>query len=523
MKSLCRNFRVPITAAAVLLSVTALLALSGWTFELPTLADRSEALLRHARYLASDELAGRGVDNPGIDLARDYIAAEFKKYGLTPGGQNGGFFQSLEVVVGVTIKQPSSLTLAGGPTLALHEEWIPFGLSRSGSVEAEVVFAGYGITAKDYGYDDYAGLDVKDKIVLVLRYEPPPKDEKSPFRKAPRYSSHASLVSKANNARAHGAVGMILVDLDQPRSGEKGLIPTRRTLGRTDAEIVATQVKGEVAERRLEEAGVSLRELKERIDREEKPASTSLPGLRASLNVTLEKITKKTDNVIGVLPGSDPELKKENVVIGAHYDHIGLGYFGTRDTKAEGQIHNGADDNASGTAVLMNLAERLGARASRPARTIVFIAFTAEELGVLGSAHYVGHPLFPLASTKAMINLDMVGRMKDNRLTVAGVDTAKEFRPLVTQAGQEFGVEINLSSRAAGGSDHTPFYRKDIPVLHFYTGTHEDYHRPTDDWQKLNLQGMAKVSDVVLSVAERLAMSKEPPAFVHTPAGEPRS
>ncbi|MBI1992967.1 MAG: M28 family peptidase, partial [Deltaproteobacteria bacterium] len=120
-------------------------------------------------------------------------------------------------------------------------------------------------------------------------------------------------------------------------------------------------------------------------------------------------------------------------------------------------------------------------------------------------------------------NLDMVGRMKDNRLTVAGVDTAKEFRPLVTQAGQEFGVEINLSSRAAGGSDHTPFYRKDIPVLHFYTGTHEDYHRPTDDWQKLNLQGMAKVSDVVLSVAERLAMSKEPPAFVHTPAGEPRS
>ncbi len=523
MKSPFRNFRVRITAAAVLLSLTALLALSGWTFELPTFTDRSEALLRHARYLAAEELMGRAVDNPGIDLARDYIAAEFKRYGLAPGGADGGFFQSLEVLVGVNIKQPSSLTFADARAPALYEEWIPLGFSRSGTVEAEVVFAGYGITAKDYGYDDYAGLDVKDKIALVLRYEPPPKDDKSPFRKPPRYSNHASLVSKANNARAHGAVGMILVDLDPARAGEKGLIPTRRTLGRTDAGIVATQVKREIVEKQLERAGVSLGELKERIDREEKPASAPLPGIRASLAVALEKTTKRTDNVIGVLPGSDLELKKENIIIGAHYDHIGLGYFGTRDARTEGQIHNGADDNASGTAVLMHLAERLSGRGSRPARTVVFIAFTAEELGVLGSAHYADHPVFPLASTKAMINLDMVGRMKDNGLTVAGIDTAKEFRPLVAQAGQQFGVEINPSSRAAGGSDHAVFYRKNIPVLHFYTGAHEDYHKPTDDWEKLNVEGMVKVSEVVLSVAEKLAMSKEPPTFVHAPSGGPSS
>lgn len=523
MKSLFKNFRAPITAAAALLLLTALPTLSGWTFELPTLTDRSEAILRHVRYLASDELMGRGVDNPGIDLARDYIAAEFKRYGLAPGGENGGFFQSLEALVGANVKEPSRLSLGDASPLALHEEWIPLGFSRSGSVEAEVVFAGYGITATDYGYDDYAGLDVKGKIVLVLRYEPPPKDDQSPFRKPPRYSNHATLLSKANNARAHGAIGMILVDLHPPRPGEKGLIPTRRTLGRTDAGIVATQVKREVVERRLEETGISLQELKERIDREEKPASTSLPGLRASLNVALEKITKRTDNVIGVLPGSDPELKKENIIIGAHYDHIGLGYFGTRDTKAEGQIHNGADDNASGTAVLMNLAERLSGRASRPARSVVFIAFTAEEMGVQGSAHYVAHPAFPLASTKAMINLDMVGRMKDNRLTVAGIDTAKEFRPLVTAAGREFGAEINPSSRAFGGSDHAVFYRKNIPVLHFYTGSHEDYHKPTDDWEKLSIEGMMKVSDVVLSVAEKLAVSKEPPTFVHASSGGPRS
>jgi hypothetical protein len=521
MKSRWKNSRALIVVA-LFLFLAAAVAFSAWSFELPTTGDRSEAILKHARYLASDELMGRGVDHPAIDLARDYIAADFKRHGLSPGGDNGSFFQSLEVLVGADVKQPSSARIGAGEPLALSDEWVPFGFSRSGSVEAEVVFAGYGITAKDYGYDDYAGLDVKDKIVLVLRYEPPPKDDKSPFRKGPRYSNHAALVSKANNARAHGASGMILVDLHPPRAGEKGLIPLRRTLGHKDVGIVAAQVKREIVERALEKLGISLRELKERIDREERPASTPLPEARAALSVALEKVTRKTDNVIGVLPGADPELKKENIVIGAHYDHLGLGYFGTRDTTAEGQIHNGADDNASGTAVLMHLAERLSGR-PRPARTVVFIAFTAEELGTYGSNHYVNHPTFPLESTKAMINLDMVGRMKDNRLTAAGIDTAKEFRALVTAAGQEFGVEINPSSRAGGGSDHAPFYRRKIPVLHFYTGGHEDYHKPTDDWEKLNLEGMTKVSDVVLWVAEKLAMTKEAPTFVHAPPAKPQS
>lgn len=520
MKNRRRNSLALAPALFLFFAVAA--ALSAWSFELPTLGKRADALLRHARYLASDELMGRGVDHPTIDLARDYIAAEFKRHGLSPGGDNGSFFQSLEVLVGANVKQPSSARIGAGEPLALSDEWVPFGFSRSGSVEADVVFAGYGITAKDYGYDDYAGLDVKDKIVLILRYEPPPKDDKSPFRKGPRYSNHAALASKATNARAHGAIGMILVDLHPPRAGEKGLLPIRRTLGQKDVGIVAAQVKREIVESRLQELGISLQELKERIDREEKAASAPLPGVRASLSVVLEKVTRKTDNVIGVLPGADPELKKENIVIGAHYDHIGLGHFGTRDAAAAGQVHNGADDNASGTAVLIHLAERLSSR-PRPARTIVFIAFTAEELGTYGSNHYVNHPTFPLESTKAMINLDMVGRMKDNRLTAAGIDTAKEFRPLVTAAGQEFGVEINPSARAGGGSDHAPFYRRKIPVLHFYTGGHEDYHKPTDDWEKLNIEGMTKVGDVVLWVAEKLAISKQAPTFVHAPSGKPPS
>jgi len=516
-----RPLAIRIPAAFVL---PFLFILAGWATEIPSPArPASDEILRHARYLASDELMGRGVDNPGIDLARDYIAAEFKRYGLVPVGESGTFFQGLEVVTGAKINEPSGLSFAGGPPLALNEEWIPLGLSRSAKIEGEVVFAGYGITAKDYGYDDYADLDVKDKTVLVLRYEPPPKNEKSPFRKAPRYSNHSALLSKAANARSHGAVAMILVDLNPPREGEKGLLSIRRTLGRNDTGIVAAQVKREIVEERLHEMGISLRELKEKIDLEEKPASTPLPGFRITLDVALEKITKKTDNVIGVLPGADPQLRGENIVIGAHYDHIGLGYYGTRDATAEGQIHNGADDNASGTTVLMHLAERLSRRQNRPARSVVFVAFTAEELGLYGSNYYVNHPSFPIDATKAMLNLDMVGRMRDNRITAAGIDTAKEFRAIVTAAGQEVGVEVVLSQRSAGGSDHVSFYNKNIPILHFYTGTHEDYHKPTDDWEKLNIEGMLKVSDLVLAVLDKIAVSKEPPTFVRSLPDQPRS
>ncbi len=524
MKIKFDNSRAVARSAVSTFVLAFFVTLTAWTTEVPSpIPSASEELLRHVRYLASDELMGRGVDTPGITLARDYIAGEFKRYGLVPGGESGTFFQGLEVVTGVKVNEPSSLSFGGGSDLILNEEWNAFGFSGSGNVEGEVVFTGYGITIKDYGYDDYAGLDVKGKIVLVLRYEPPPKNETSPFQKAPRYSNHATLLSKVTNARNHGAIGMILVDLDPLRAGEKGLIPIRRTLGPKDAGIVAAQIKREIAEKRLQEAGVSLRELKEKIDQEEKPASIVLPGLRAALHIALQKITKKTENVVGILSGSDPQLKEENIVIGAHYDHIGLGYFGTRDATTKGQIHNGADDNASGTAVMMNLAERLSHRAQRLSRTIVFVAFTGEELGIHGSRHYVSSPPFPIGSTKTMINLDMVGRMKDNRLTAGGIDTAKEFRAIVTTAGKEFGTEIALSPRGIGGSDHVSFYNKNIPVLHFYTGSHEDYHRPTDNWEKLNIEGMAKISDVVLAVVEKIAASKEPPTFVHLSSTSPRS
>ncbi len=519
-------FRSRASIARKLISTLILILLflhSGWTGEAPSRSQsNAEELLRHVRYLASDELLGRGVDTAGIDMARDYITREFQKSGLSPGGENGTYDQALDVDIGVRVKEASALRVAHGPPLPLMEEWVPLGFSRSGTIDEDIVFVGYGITAKDYDYDDYSGMDVKGKIVLVLRYEPPPKNEKSPFQKFPRYSRYAALLYKANNARDHGANGMILVDLNPRREGEPELIPLTRSLWLMDPTLIAAQARRQVVEKLLEEKGVSLRELKEKIDRDEKPASTSLPGLKASLNINLEKITKKTANVVGALPGSDPRLKKEYVVIGAHYDHLGFGHFGTDDTSTEGQIHHGADDNASGTAVLLNLAERLSRLPERLPRTIVFIAFTGEERGLYGSRYYVSHPIFPIESTRTMINLDMIGRMRNNRLPISGIDTAKEFSTWITEISQKLGIEVSQSkSTGADRSDHASFYNKNIPNLNFSTGLHDDYHRPTDTWDKLNIEGMEKIGDIALALVQKIAETKESLAFVRLPSPSP--
>ena len=508
-------------AAVVTLTFVALFAFSAWTFEIPSLADpRVDRLRDHVRYLASDELTGRGVETPGIKLARDYIAREFAKYGLRPGGDKGSYLQGFDVATGVTVKQPALMAFGKQAPLRLNEEWVPLGLSGSGKVEGDVVFAGYGITAKDYGYDDYAGIDAKGKIVLVLRYEPPPKDEKSPFQKAPRYSNHATLRAKANNARDHGAVGMILVDLNYSGDEQKELLSTLSSLWRGGNRLIAAQVRRGAIEKWLEWQGISLKSLKEKIDREEKPASQPLPAVQAALEVNLEEVRQRTENVIGVLPGSDPTLKDENIVIGAHYDHVGFGHYGARDSHTSGQIHYGADDNASGIAVLLHLAERLSRAQLKPARTVVFVAFSGEELGLHGSRQYVNSPTVPLSSTKAMFNLDMVGRLRDNRLTVFGTRSAKELSGIVLEEAQKLGLQVSESD-SIGRSDHMPFYNKKIPALHFFTGSHPDYHRPSDTWEKLNVEGMAKVTELVRGIAEKIANRKEPMSFVSLPSRPP--
>ncbi|HEU4341511.1 MAG TPA: M20/M25/M40 family metallo-hydrolase [Candidatus Binatia bacterium] len=507
--------------AALLLISGALFCFSGWAFETKTPIDSTSVALReHARYLASDQLAGRGVDTPGAALARDYIASEFTKYGLRPAGADGTYLQSFDVATGVAVKQPTSLILANEAPLPLNEAWTPLGLSASGKIEAELVFAGYGITVKDYGYDDYAGIDARGKIVLVLRYEPPPKNENSPFQKSQRYSVHATLRAKANNARDHGARGMILVDLNTPGNDDKELISMSGSLWRSGNHLIAAQVRRSVVEKWLHRYGISVPRLKQQIDREEKPASLPFAGAKVTLQVNLEEIHRRADNVIGILPGSDAKLKDETIVVGAHYDHLGLGHFGTPDPKTRGQIHYGADDNASGTAVLLELAKQLSRSKSKPARTIVFAAFSAEELGLHGSRHYINHPPVPLSATRAMINFDMVGRLRDNRVTVFGARSAHGLSEIINEQATRLGLVL-IESDNVGRSDHISFYNKKIPSFHFFTGSHADYHRPTDTWEKLNIEGMAKIVRLTLATVERIASGKEAMNFVSLPSRPP--
>ena len=211
----------------------------------------------------------------------------------------------------------------------------------------------------------------------------------------------------------------------------------------------------------------------------------------------------KGSNVIGLLPGRDPVLRNETVIVGAHYDHLGLGGFGSLDPDSTGKVHNGADDNASGAAMLIAIAERLAP--TPPARTTVFIAFSGEELGLLGSAYYVKQPIYPLATTLAMINLDMVGRLRQKRLIVYGSQTAREFPPLLDSLNWYAGLDLKAQGDGYGPSDQSSFYAAGRPVLHFFTDLHEDYHRTTDDWQKINVEGFDQVTAFVTGLVTALA------------------
>jgi hypothetical protein len=208
-------------------------------------------------------------------------------------------------------------------------------------------------------------------------------------------------------------------------------------------------------------------------------------------------------NVIGILPGRDPVLRNQTVILGAHYDHLGLGGFGSLDPDSTGMVHNGADDNASGVAALIQVAARLAV--SPPARTVVFIAFSGEELGLLGSDHYVKEPIYPLAGTLAMINLDMIGRLRNGRLIVYGARSAKEFPALLDSLNWYAGFDLKPQGDGYGPSDQSSFYSAKRPVLHLFTDLHEDYHRTTDDWQKINLDGLKRVSDFTLGLVTALA------------------
>jgi hypothetical protein len=263
--------------------------------------------------------------------------------------------------------------------------------------------------------------------------------------------------------------------------------------------------------------GTDLSILERDIDQGPKPQSRDIPGWRLKGEVTVERRKADVKNVVAVLEGEGP-LADETIVIGAHYDHLGLGGAGSRAI-GEKLIHNGADDNGSGTAALIEVARILAARDKKLSRRVVFIAFTGEERGLIGSARYCREPLYPLEKTVAMLNMDMVGRLKDEKLIIQGVNTATEFAPIVERLGKQYGFEVTEKTGGFGPSDHSSFYSYKIPVMHFFTGLHSDYHRPSDDFDKINVGGMRRVAEMVTDTAVALAEAETRPAYLEQTSG----
>ncbi|HEV8491088.1 MAG TPA: M28 family peptidase [Candidatus Angelobacter sp.] len=488
------------------LSILALLLFAAGIGHAQTAGQR---YLDDVKHLTVPSMEGRGDGTKGLIRAAHLIEQRYKSLGLEPAGVRS-YFQPFAVVTGARLKADNFLHVQntqGKTALRLNQDFVPFSFSSSGIASGALVFAGYGASATEFSYDDYANLDVKDKIVLLLRYEPPgfASHDKTGL------TQHSQLITKAINARNHGAKAVILVNGKLGQGEEDLLTQFGSVSGPINAGIMLVQVKNEAAEAWFRSAGKSLSDVQEQINAANKPASFSFPdNLHLSLKVDIETTRATVNNVLAYLPGQTDEY----VVLGAHYDHLGRGNFDSLAPSQIGQIHPGADDNASGTAGLLELARRLAPMKGKLRRGILFASFAGEELGLLGSAEWVKEPTRPLDKAVAMLNMDMIGRIKDDKVYIGGVGTGSSFQGLLEQAQSKSGFKIEYSPGGYSSSDHTSFVTKRIPVLFFFSGLHSDYHKPSDTWDKINAEAAVRLLDVVEDVSEKIAAAPERPAFV---------
>ena len=460
-------------------------------FAVGALAQQPDRIQQDVKYLASEALEGRRTGSKGATEAARYVAAEFKRLKLK--SLTTGYLQKFPYVAGVSLGKTNWFLFSHGVTpespVAIElasNDWVPLGFSSSAKVEGGVVFVGYGITASELNHNDYASANATGKIVIALQGTP---DGANPHG---RFANFEGVRWKAVAARNAGAKALIVI------ARETNFKDDRLTrLGYDnmagDAGLPVIIMSRQAADRLLARSSSSLSQL------EQSPASRALTG-EISLTTDIVRNEVPAYNVVGMLEGSDPQLKNEVIIIGAHYDHLGRGGEGSL-APSSGDIHHGADDNASGTAGVIELARLFTAQ--KPKRTIVFMAFGGEEEGLLGSNYYVNHPLLPLANTVAMINMDMIGRMKDRRLVIGGVGTAKEWRDIMA-ADTDKSFQLTLNEDGFGPSDHSSFYAKQIPVLFFWTGTHNDYHKPSDTFEKINYDDEALILKMVARIVNQL-------------------
>jgi hypothetical protein len=491
-------------------------------------------LERDVAWLAAPEREGRGPGTKGIDAAAEWVADRFAEIGLLAPADRESPLQPFEMTLEAKLGPPEANTaeLVGPPDAAggrrvvrleLGKDFTPLAIGGSGEFDLPLAFAGYGITAPAENYDDYAPLaaagGAKGSAVVVLRQEPQKDDPHGAFQ-GNQTSEHAALSRKAANASEHEAAGLVLCN-DTDADGDALMAFTRAGEGSDRRTVPILQIRRSVLDEAVRQAlGRSLTEIQKAIDDKLEPASGPLSGWRLRGRTAIERVQTEGRNILGLLPGAgraaagdapaiDP---RETVVLGAHYDHLGFGGAGSA-APGERAIHHGADDNASGTALLVEVARRLAAGPRLP-RSVLFAAFSGEERGLLGSGHYTANPAVPLADTVAMVNLDMVGRLAGDKLIVQGTGTGTGLEPLVDRLVAARGLTAAKEPGGFGPSDHASFYAKKIPVLHLFTGAHADYHRPTDTAEKINFDGLVRLADLVTDLVRELAMAPERPAYV---------
>ncbi len=476
--------------------------------------DPLEKPLREAVFaLAADDMEGRGLGTAGLDRAANWIERRLRASGLAP-AFGRSYRQSFPVKTGVTLGEGNSIEGLRA------DEWTPLGFSSSGSFEGELAFVGYGMEAPAVGYRELEGVDLRGKVALMLRYEPQERDEASPFD-GKRPSRWSAQRYKVLQARERGAVAVIFVTGPLQDEGQDKIPVLRNDDPESAAGISVVQVKTSVAQRWLSGMGVSLEQFQKSVDRDLTPRSRASTGIQVRGTVSLRTTNAQGQNLAAVIPGSGP-LAKEVVVIGAHYDHLG---YGGQSSLRPGQraVHNGADDNASGTAVALQAAAELrrALAGSRNRRTVLVALFSGEEVGLAGSSFFVAHSPVDVKNVVAMINLDMVGRLRDDRLLALGAESASEWKDLLERAAKDTAVQVTARGDGYGPSDQTSFYAAGVPVVHFFTGTHDAYHTPDDKPATINLEGAARITRLVATLSSELATRVARPVYARAGSAPP--
>jgi hypothetical protein len=473
----------------------------------------SQEILDHISYLASDELEGRFTGSDACYQAGEYIKNEFVKYGLLPLGGNS-YFQEFSFIEDVELTENNSLTITINNIsypLNLNEDFITTPFSGNSNISADLVFAGYGISAPKLEYDDYEGIDVTGKIVLVMRYSPEFDNPHSQF------DQYSSFRQKASVAKDKGAAGIIFVNGHLPETSEDKLMEFKYDRAAGIKDFSAVHVTRNFVDDLFQAEKFDLKELQKKISESKKPSSFFFRNSKVSMQTEVKEIEKTGRNVIGYIEGADPNLKDEYIVFGAHYDHLGYGKHGSLYRGDEPQIHNGADDNSSGTTGVLELAEKFSSIKDKLKRSIIFMSFAGEELGLLGSNYFVNQSPIPTENIATMINMDMIGRLnEENQLTVFGTGTSKSWEDLLNE-NNKYDLNLSFKEDGYGPSDHSSFYGKQIPVLFFFTGTHPQYHRPTDDVELINIAGEETVLKYVFDVAQQIINEDSKPEYVLVP------